>query len=152
MCQISYYTKEDIPHASQKLDNTTISESRRNDDAWRTESIGSKIDQGENEGGKCKGTETEGSRVGELAVGNGLVSTGLEFTTKGRKANRVPSVNMCERVSTVVVWLALLGREGIVIAIGRNMVVAADAVGSVHVLVADDIGVDVVLILSSRHR
>lgn len=67
------------------------------------------VDERENERGESKGTQTERSWVCEFAIGDGLVGTRLEFTTKGRKTDRVASVDVGQRVATIVIWLALFG-------------------------------------------
>jgi hypothetical protein len=71
-----------IPHASKQLHETTISKSGTDDDVWVAETQSAKIDQAEQKRGKSETTETERSGIGELAALNGLIETGLEFTTK----------------------------------------------------------------------
>jgi len=94
-----------VPHAGEKLDETTIGESRTDDKIWLRDTTSAQVDEGQNESGEGESAQTERSWVGELAVGDGPVGTGLEFTTKGRKTDRVASVgvDVCQRVSTIVV-------------------------------------------------
>ena len=72
------------PHASQKLDETTICESRADNEIWRIETAGAKIDQRQQECCQGEGGQTQRSRVGEFALRVDLVGTGLEVTTEGR--------------------------------------------------------------------
>jgi hypothetical protein len=97
-----------LPHASEKLDETTIAECKSNDNVGRADSLGVHIDQREHKCGQGESRETERSWVGELAV-RGPVETGLEFTTEGSKAEIwVVGCNVCKRVAAVVIWCPLL--------------------------------------------
>ena len=97
-----------IPHASEKLDQTSVCESGTNDDVGFSDTASTKVDEREDESSESEGAEAERCRVGELAVGDGLVKTGLEFTTESRKTDRFAGVDVCQRVAAVVVMLALL--------------------------------------------
>lgn len=88
-CQIFCYplnsrARNDLPHASEKLDETAISESSADNDVGVLKTAGAQVDAGQDEGSQGESTETERSWVGELA-GGGLVETGLEVTTEGGK-------------------------------------------------------------------
>lgn len=72
-----------IPHAGKKLDETTVSESQRDDNGRGFKTSSTQVDQTEDKGGESEGRETERSRVGEFATLDGLVETWLELTTKG---------------------------------------------------------------------
>lgn len=131
-----------IPHASQKLDETAVSESSANNDVRLRETASSQVDERQDESGQGESAETERSRVGELAALGGLVETGLEFTTEGGKTDGVPSVDVSQRVAAVVVRLALLGVTGgmvevVGVAIDRRRL--------------DRLLVDLVLLLRGRH-
>lgn len=129
------------PHASKKLNKTTVRESRANDDVRVFETASSQVDAGQDESSQGESAETERCRVGELG-GWRLVETGLEVTTECRKTDGVASVDMCERVAAIVVGLALL-HAGLV----GGMVVAIDSVDwGVHGLLRN-----LVLRLRGRH-
>jgi hypothetical protein len=122
---------QDIPHASKKLNQTTIGKGSSDDNVGLGKTTSAEVDQGKNKGSQGKGTETKRSGVGKLAVGDGLVETRLEFTTKGRKADRLASVDVRKRIGVfVVVCLALLDRNEVC----RRMIVAIDLVDAVDVL------------------
>ena len=133
-----------LPHTGEKLDKTTVGESGTNDERWGGDTASSQVDEGEDEGGQGESGETKRSWVGKLAVGGRLVETWLEFTTKGRKTDRVASVDVGERVSTVVVWLPLLGGVGVGY---TGMVVTIDAV----VVLLNAACIDVVVHVVVRH-
>jgi len=144
-----------VPHASEKLNQTTVCESGTNDNVRLSDTASTKVNEREDEGGEGEGAQTEGCRVGELAVGNGLVETGLEFTTESRKTNRFASVDVCQRVTAVVVGLALLHGAKV----GRCVVVAVDTIQAIEAIQTIGLflhasiafGVDSVLLLCSRH-
>lgn len=74
---------ENVPHASEKLNETAIPESQRNDN-MRIGSVASMHIQGrQDEGGKSKGGEAQRSRVSELAMLIWSPLTNLQRTTKG---------------------------------------------------------------------
>lgn len=109
-----------LPHAGKKLDETTVSESSTDDDVGVLESTGTQVNARQDESSQSESAQAERCRVGELPSLGGLVETGLEFTTEGRKTNGVPSVDMSKRVAAVVVRLALLRLHvgGVVVVIG----------------------------------
>jgi len=133
-----------IPHASKKLNKTTIRERSTNDKRRLRQAPCAHIDQREQERRQRESAQTQRRRVGELAALGALVGTGLEFTTEGRQTHRVARVDVRERVAAVVVGLALLG--GMVVV---GVVVADDAVA---VLLAAEVArVDRVVFLGGRH-
>ena len=73
-----------VPHASQQLNKTTVSERDGNDDVRGSDTSSAHVDQTEHEGGEGESAETQRCRIGEFPLGNRLVSTGLEFTTESR--------------------------------------------------------------------
>lgn len=74
--------KVNSPHASEKLNKTTVTESQGDDDVGGMDTSSSQVDQAEDEGGQGEGAQTQRSRVGEFAAFNRLVETRLEFTTE----------------------------------------------------------------------
>lgn len=100
------------PHAGQELHEPAVAESQGDDDVRGGDTTGLEVDGGEDEGGQGEGAEAERGRVGDLAVLDGLVQTGLELTTKGREASIVAAVSVGEGIPVVVVPL---GRLGIVV-------------------------------------
>lgn len=92
-----------IPHAGKKLAKTTVSKGRTNDNAWRGEASGTKVDERQQESRQGETAETERSWVGELALLVDLVETWLELTTKGSETRRVAGVDVGERVASIVV-------------------------------------------------
>jgi len=101
--------KQHVPHAGQQLDETTITVGKGYDNVGAVKTTCLDVDQGQNEGGEGEGRQTQGCRVGELAV-RGPVETRLEFTAKRCKAKiRVVGSNMCKRVAAIVIRRPLLG-------------------------------------------
>lgn len=86
--------KVDIPHASEKLDKTTVSEGEGNGNVGSGDTASLQVDARQDKGGEGESTETERGRVGELAALDGPVETGLELTTEGRKPGILTGVNM----------------------------------------------------------
>lgn len=101
-----------IPHACEQLNESTISKSEGNDEVRRSNATGLEVDQGEHEGGEGESRQAQRSRVGELPLGDGLVETGLEFTTEGRKACGLAGVGVEEGVSAKVVGADLVAVGG----------------------------------------
>ena len=87
-----------VPHARQKLNQTTIAESKTDDNAVDASEIsGIQVQQAEDESGQGKSRETKRSWVGEFATLDRLVETGLEFTTESWKHAAFMSAHMSER-------------------------------------------------------
>ena len=99
----------DLPHASKQLNKTTISESQSNNNIGFGDATCATIDKRQNEGGKGKSAESERSWVGKLPVRVSPIKTWLEFTSESWQSSRVSSVGVCERVSAIVVALAMSG-------------------------------------------
>ena len=76
-----------LPHTSQQLDETTVTESESDDNVGRGDTASVHVDGAQNEGGEGESAQAERSRVGELAFLDGLVQTGLELTTEGTEAS-----------------------------------------------------------------
>ena len=72
----------DLPHASEKLNKTSIAKSQRDDDIVLFETTSTQVDQTQDESGQGKGGETERGGIGEFAILDSLVKTGLEFTSE----------------------------------------------------------------------
>jgi hypothetical protein len=83
-----------VPHASKKLNKTTVSEGEGNDNVGGCNAPSPQVDGRQNKGGEGESTETERSRVGELAALDGPVETGLELTTEGRESGILAGVNV----------------------------------------------------------
>lgn len=94
------------------MNESTISKSESNDEVGRGNATGLEVDQGEHEGGEGESRQAQRSRVGELALGDGLVETGLEFTTEGGKTCRLAGVGVEEGVSAKVVGADLIAVGG----------------------------------------
>lgn len=74
-----------IPHASKQLNETTVTESKTNNDVRAGDIQGSHVDGAQDESGEGESAEAERRRIGELATLDGLVQTRLELTTEGRQ-------------------------------------------------------------------
>lgn len=75
--------KKYIPHTSQQLDKTTITESQSDNNVGLSDISGTHVDCAQHESGEGESAQAQRSRVTELAALNGLVQTGLELTTEG---------------------------------------------------------------------
>lgn len=98
------YWQNHSPHTSEKLDKTTVGESRCNDDVWLLNATSLNVDQRQDEGGKSESRETERSWVGELATSRWLVETWLELSTESWESCRLASVDVCEWVSSIIIF------------------------------------------------
>lgn len=154
--------ESDIPHASKQLDETTVTKGESDDNVRRSNAVGTQVDERQDESGKGKGTKTQGGRVGELSLLGALVETGLEFTTKGRKPDRVGSVGARERVAAVVVGLSddgilgsLLDLRLCIVVLGELGVVDHVTAHAAHVGVVATLGAVILLagddVLRGRH-
>lgn len=76
-----------LPHTSQQLDETTITESETDDNVGSSKTTSAHVDGTQDESGEGESAQAERSRVGELAVLDRLVQTGLELTTEGTEAS-----------------------------------------------------------------
>lgn len=134
-------TNSHFPHAGKKLDKTTVGESSTDDERRLGDTTSAQVDERENKSGKGESAQTERSRVGELAVVDGPVETGLELTTKGWKTDGVAGVDVSQWVSTVVVWLALssgrssVGHGGVVVSIDGIVTIDLFKVAGVDLVV-----------------
>jgi len=90
------------PHASKKLDETTVAKGRTDHQTRPRDAASAQVDEGQDERGQGEGAEAEGRRVGELAVLGRLVQTGLEFTAEGREADAVAGVGVREPACALV--------------------------------------------------
>jgi hypothetical protein len=106
------YGDHHIPHASKKLDETTVAESRRNDNVWLGDAACADVDEREDKGGEGESAETERSWVGKLATCGWLVETGLELSSEGWEPGRLPGVHMGQWVSSVVKGHTLMSGAG----------------------------------------
>jgi hypothetical protein len=112
-----------LPHASEKLNETAISERKRDDDVGRADSLGLHVDQGQDERGQGKGRESERRWVGEVACRR-AVETRLEFTTEGCETHvGIVGRDVGKGVAAVVIGRPLLGQGAIV-----SVILCADAV------------------------
>lgn len=75
-----------VPHARKELDKSTVREGDGADHVRGGDTLGVQVDKTEDEGGGRESAQSQGSRVGELAVLNRAIQTGLELTTEGWKA------------------------------------------------------------------
>lgn len=57
-----------IPHASEELDQTSVSKGEGDGNVGRSHAASVEVDARKDERGKGEGRETEGCRVGELSV------------------------------------------------------------------------------------
>ena len=116
-----------VPHASKKLNKTTISKSKRNDNVRSRNAPRFHVDQRQNKSGESESREAKRRRVGELAV-RWAVETRLKFTTEGSKAEfGVVGSNVRERVASIVVWPPLSGAVGAVVCIVDTAGLLVDA-------------------------
>lgn len=76
-----------LPHTSQQLDETTITESETDDNVGSSKTTSAHVNGTQDESGEGESAQAERSRVGELAVLDRLVQTGLELTTEGTEAS-----------------------------------------------------------------
>ena len=76
--------KVDIPHSGKQLDQPTVCKSCSNQYIGLANTPHLHLNTPEKEDAQCKGTETQWSWIGHLAVLRGSVQTWLEFTTKRR--------------------------------------------------------------------
>lgn len=74
------------PHACQKLHQPTIPKSDPDDQIGRAQPTCTHVNQTQYEGRQGESAQTQRCRIGNSAVLNLLVQTGLEFTSKGREA------------------------------------------------------------------
>lgn len=77
--------RKHLPHASKQLNKTTITESKSNNNVGSSDVASTHVDAAQNECGKGESTQTQRSRVGKLALLNGLVQTRLELSSEGRE-------------------------------------------------------------------
>ncbi len=74
-----------LPHASKQLYQSTIAKSNTNHQIRCTQPSCPHIDQAQDEGGQGESAQTEWCWVGNVAVLDLFVETGLEFTSEGRQ-------------------------------------------------------------------
>lgn len=74
------------PHACQQLHQSTIAKSDAHHQTGLGQATCAHIDQTQHEGCQGESAQSQGSRIGNLAVLDLLVHTRLEFTSKGREA------------------------------------------------------------------
>ena len=79
--------KRYIPHTSQQLDKTTITESRTDDNVRLSDVPSTHVDSRKDESSQGESRQAQRSRVGKLALLDRPVQTGLEFTTERRKTS-----------------------------------------------------------------
>lgn len=72
----------DLPHASEKLNQTSVAKSQGDDDVVLLETASTQIDETQDESGQGKGGKTERGGIGEFAILDSLVKTGLEFASE----------------------------------------------------------------------
>ena len=75
-----------LPHACQKLNQSTIAESDAHHQIGLAQPTCAHIDQTQHKCCQCESAQTQGSGIGNFAVLDLLVQTRLEFTSKGREA------------------------------------------------------------------
>lgn len=73
----------DVPHASKQLHQTSVSKGDTYHQAWRAQTSRTHIDQTQDEGGQGEGGQAEGCRIGDSAILDLLVCTGLKFSSEG---------------------------------------------------------------------
>ena len=94
----AHYEIKHSPHASQQLDQSTVSKSNAHHEIRRTEISRTHVDQTQDESGQRKSAQAQGRRVGNLAVLDLSVGTRLEFSSKGRKTFiTAGSIDMSQR-------------------------------------------------------
>ena len=74
-----------LPHASQQLYQSTVAKSYTDHQIRCTQPPCPHIDQAQDEGGQGESAQPEGCWVGNVAVLDLFVETGLEFTSEGRQ-------------------------------------------------------------------
>ena len=79
--------KGNIPHASKQLDETTVTESKTDDNVGLGDVTSAHVDSRKDESGQGESRQAQRSRVGELAALDRLVQTRLELTTERRQAS-----------------------------------------------------------------
>lgn len=94
------------------MNETTITKGQGDDEVGGSNAANLEVDQGEDEGGEGESGQTQRSWVGELAVGDGLVETGLELTTEGGQTRRLVGVGVEEGVSAIIVCADLVAGGG----------------------------------------
>ncbi|KAG5296418.1 hypothetical protein I7I50_09543 [Histoplasma capsulatum G186AR] len=80
------YSLSHSPHAREQLHEAAIPVRRRNHQIGRGYPARLHVDQTEDEGGEGESRQTQRRRVGELALLDGAVQTGLELTPEGGEA------------------------------------------------------------------
>jgi hypothetical protein len=101
-----------IPHAREQLNKSTIAKRKSNNEVGRSNTAGLEVDQGEDESSEGESGQAQRRRVGELAVRDLLVQTGLKLTTEGREADGLAGEVARERVSAIVVGANLVDAVG----------------------------------------
>lgn len=91
--------KRNIPHASTKLNKTTIAVGKGNHEIRGGKVPGSDIDQGEDKGRQCESRETKWRRVGKGGLW-GLVETWLEGTAKCGEAVLLICAPVSKRIAS----------------------------------------------------
>ena len=126
-----------IPHASQELDEAAISKGQAGDDVGLGHTASLEVDEGQNEGRQGEGGKTERCRVGKLAVRDGLVQAGLEFTTECRETafGVLVRLRLVERVAAVIQAVDSLCAVGSSTGRGADILLDAnrrDSLGGCH--------------------
>merc|ERR1712225_140187 len=96
---------------------SSVAESKRNNNIGLVNAANSNVDQRQDECGQGESTQSQRSRVGELALSGWLVETGLELSTESWEARTLASVHVSEGVSSIII--ATLG--GVCSSIGGSI-------------------------------
>ena len=130
-----------VPHACKQLYQASVSKRKTDHYIRSTQPPRAHVDQAQDEGGQGESAQAQGRRVGDAAVLDLLVKTGLEFSSKGGQALfATGSVDMSERT----VAEASGGCGCLMFLLGHLTVHCAVAVGFLVVVVggiASEVGV-----------
>src|SRR6266480_2055615 len=83
-----------LPHACTQLNETTISESKTNNNVWLPKVANTHVDERQDESCQGESAQAERSGVGEFTLCGWLVKTWLELTTESWESSRVSSVHV----------------------------------------------------------
>lgn len=95
--QILFQQKRNLPHAGEQLNETTITESQSDDNVGSGDVASTHVDAAQHESGERESTQTQRSRVGELALLNRPEQTGLHLTSEGREVVTLTGVGPGQR-------------------------------------------------------
>ena len=96
--QLCIRASRNVPHACEQLYQASVSKRKTDHYIRSTQPPRAHVDQAQDEGGQGESAQAQGRRIGDAAVLDLLVQTGLEFPSKGRQALfATVGVDMSER-------------------------------------------------------